>query len=89
MKSITLSRPNQNSFSMSTSNLTFVVVTALAFGAGIVTMVKPVLLLAIPAAAVLYGLVKFAVVCNEVRILSFDTDGVELSYQDILDELDM
>lgn len=89
MRTISLTTPNQKTFSVSKSTLTFIAITALAFAAGVVTMVKPVLLLAIPAVAVLYAVVKFVAICNEVRTLNFDMEGIELSYHDIVDELNM
>ena len=89
MRSITLLRPNQKTFSISKSTVTFIAITALAFAAGVVTIVKPIFLLAIPAAVLLYAAVRFVAICNEVRTLSFDAEGVDLSYQEILDELDM
>jgi len=89
MNSITLKKQNQlthDSFKAK-SVVKSIAVFILAFASGICTVVKPIVLLAIPIAVILFAITKLVAICKDVLSISFETDGLSLSHEEILEDL--
>jgi len=89
MNTITLKNLNQSSYNILKANgvIKLVTVLTLAFAAGVFTVIKPIALLLIPVTAVLLTVVKLVVIFKEVVSMKFDTDGLELTQEEILQDL--
>ena len=89
MNYITLKKQNQLTHDSLKTNsaVKFIVVFILAFTSGICTVVKPVFLLAIPIAVILFAITRLVAICKDVLSMNFETDDLSLSHEEILEDL--